>query len=600
MRILFVSNPVVDNYGRPNPHVPLGLIALATVLHQSGIDSEIMDSNAVGTDPLFREVAEAIMATDPDVIGFSTLCHNYHTVLRLARQCKEIKPEVQVILGGRQASLVASETVTRFSQVDLVVRGECEQTIVDLMQLLPYRQALRDFPGLTFMDGNRLIVNPLPEILQDLDSLPLPDYGLFPDSKSQETMTIEVGRGCPYHCIFCATNKFLGNRVRVRSPQNLVRLLKNIIQEFGIRKFAFVHELFAVSRSWLLEFLRTLELENLNISWYCTTRIDRLDEDLLEKMTAHGCTMVAMGVETGSPRLQRLIRKNLRVDGVVSAVRQLKKKEMGFLANFVTGFPEETMEDLVQTIMLRTALRYEQPSGRNPVGLNLLVPFKGSQLYDQKENSLVLDDFHSWACAYDEQDKILIQDHPDIFFSFYHLPTPYLERNMLVRAVFLLKNLDRLLYTLFLLWQDPALGFPQSLLSSPHLLELPGEQGNIGIGELASLQQVCHFLGKVVQDLGLPEHPIYDVMDYELALLEVSTSQEANPSLVKDFSYDVVTLAETIQAENFRQLPQKINKLAHSLHFFKKDDQVVTAKADFNQPFDRYLQAWSSSGKSEP
>jgi len=171
---------------------------------------------------------------------------------------------------------------------------------------------------------------------------------------------------------------------------------------------------------------------------------------------------------------------------------------------------------------------------------------------------------------------------------------------MLVRAVFLLKNLDRLLYTLFLLWQDPALGFPTSLLNSPHLLELPGEQGNIGIGELASLQRVCHFLGKVIQDLGFPDHPIYDVMKYELALLEVSTCQEANTSLVKDFSYDIVTLAETIKAENFRQLPQEIKKLAHSLRFFKRDNQVVTAKADFHQPFDRYLQAWSSGAKAEP
>jgi len=522
------------------------------------------------------DVPEAIMSQDPQVVGFSTMCNSYHLLLRLARRCKEINPEVQVIFGGPQASLTARETVAHFPQVDLVVRGEAENTIVEVMQSLPQRQALARLSGVTFKDGNQVIHTPPPEPIKDLDMLPQPDYGLLPNLNSITYIPIEVGRGCPFRCTFCSSRNLLGYGFRIRSPENLARLLKTIVRDYGIRNFLFEHDGFNIDRYWLWEFCLALNRENLDISWTCFSRIDCLDDEILEHLAAAGCKGVTLGIETGSQRMQKLIRKKLQVDRVVPTARLIMNHQIEFYATFIVGFPEESLEDMVQTIKLRTALNFVGGNRFKCLSLNLLMPFKGSQLYEEYGHSLGLDEFSSiiTSITETEEDKVLIKDHPDIFSAFYHFFTPKLNRGILVRVPYLLKNLDKLFYTCFMLWQDPDLGFPLTLLRSPLLLELPGEKGGQGIGDLANLRRICRFIENVVRRLGFSEHPIFDVMKYDLAVEQVMRSEATDAKMVEEFSYDIIGLVEEIKAEGFKRLPAKIEKMDHSIYFYKKDYNV--------------------------
>ena len=573
MKTLFVSIPNLQGV-LPVSYLPLGPLSLATIMRQHGLEAEILDINAIGDDPHFLEAPEAIMRQTPDVVGFSTMCNSYHTVLRLARRCKEINPEVRIIFGGPHASSTAQETVERFPQVDLVVRGEAENTIVEVIKALPHLHALERLPGLTFKDGDRVINTPSPDPIKDLDTLPPLDYSLFPTLKSQTSFHIEAARGCPYPCSFCSSRNLFGEGFRSRSPENLVRSLKDIVHEYGIRDFIFVHNAVNIHRHWLLEFCRTVNRENLDIGWTSHCRIDLLDEELLERMAAAGCERISFGVETGSPRMQKLMRKNLRLDRVANTARLIMDNEIKFLAFFIVGFPEESLEDLVQTIMFRTALNFVNGSKYKATSLYLLIPFRGGRLYKENGHAMPLDEFTWIRASFTEDDMALIKAHPDIFYPFYHYHTPHLSRDMVVRVPYVLKNLDYLLYTCFMLWQDPDLGFPLTLLKSPLLQEIPGEQGDQRIGELADLRLVCRFIENVVRELGFSEHPIFEVIKYDLTLEEVLRSEAADTKMVVDFSYDIIGLVEGIKAKGFTRLPAEIKKMDNSVYFYKKGRQV--------------------------
>lgn len=573
MKTVLVSIPNLKE-GRPSTYIPLGLLSLATVMRQHGLEAEIVDINGIGNDPHFLEVPEAIMSRNPDVVGFSTMCNSYHTVLRLARRCKEIDPEVQIIFGGPQASETARQTVEHFLQVDLVVRGECESNIVEVILGLPHRQILARLPGLTFRDGNRVISTPLPDPIKDLDTLPVPDYSLLPAIKSQSFLPVEVGRGCPFRCTFCSSRFLLGEDFRIRSPGNLVRLLKGLVQDYGIRDFMFEHDGFNVHRHWLGEFCQILHRENLEIRWTCFSRIDRLDEEMLEWLTAAGCRGVSFGIESGSPRMQKLIKKNLQVERVVPTARMVHAHGIEFYAFFIFGFPQERLEDLVQTIEIKTALNFVGGTSYKGIKLNLLAPHKGSPLYENYGHTLRFDEFNSIPFTPTKADKALIEDHPALFSAFHHFHTPQLNRDMLVRLPYLLNNLDKLPYTYFMLWQDPEMGFPLTLLKSPLMLELPGEQGGQQSIELADMRRVCRFIESVARGLGFNQHLIFDVMKYDMAVAQLINSEAPEAKMVVDFSYDIISLVEEIKAGEFTRLPADIEKIDHFVYFYKKELSV--------------------------
>lgn len=599
MKIILVSNPNLEEAGQPTTYVPLGLLSLATVLSRQGMEVEMVDINGLGDDPQFRRVPEILMSMAPDVLGFTTWCDSYLTLLRLASQCKDLAPAVPVIFGGPQASQTARQTVENFPQVDLVVRGEAEQTIAEVAAALPSRQKLRRLPGLTFRDGGRTIHTPLPEALKDLDTLPLPDYRLFPAVRRLRQVPIEVGRGCPYHCTFCCTGNFLGG-VRLRSPREVVRLLRDIIESYDLRNFRLVHNMIAASRPWLLELCQLLIQENLNLRWLCDARVDSVDEEMLELLAAAGCSRIFFGIETGSPRLQRLIRKNLAVARVLPTARLVADRGMEFNASFIVGFPQETLADLEQTLNLRTALKFVGGRRYNDVQLHLLAPYQGSRLFKEYGDQLRLDHYYSDMAQISpspmaEAEKALIQAHPKIFSAFYHYPTLGLPRDILVRVPYLFKNLDNLIYTSFLLWKDRSLGFPRTLLTSPLLLELPGEQGHQGIGDLPNLRKVCAFVESVIRELGIRRHPLLEVMKYDLALIEIIRSEAATAQKVENFSYDILSLVQSIKASGFTRLPAKIEEIEHLVCFYQKNGQLTISKISslgyFLSPFIAHLTA---------
>src|SRR5262249_51468894 len=172
--------------------------------------------------------ANYFAARDFDLFGFSTVCSSYPLTLRIAEAVKQVHPESVIVLGGPQASVVDVATMTAFPSIDLILRGEAEQTLPELVDALAQQRPLTTIPGLTFRQDQQIVRNPDAPLVMDLDALPFPAFHLFPDVRFCRHFPLELGRGCPFSCTFCSTNDFFRRRFRLKSPAQMIADMRRI------------------------------------------------------------------------------------------------------------------------------------------------------------------------------------------------------------------------------------------------------------------------------------------------------------------------------------------------------------------------------------
>ena len=205
---------------------PVGILSLAAVLEAKGLRPEVVDLNRLYYDWLqdsngnradFCSFAGAHFARrDFDFFGFSTVCSSYPLTLRIAAEVKRVHRRSVVVLGGPQASVVDVATMRAFPFIDLVVRGEAEHSLPELVDALAGRGSLPAVPGITFRQNGEIVRSPEAPLVADLDALPFPAFHLFPDVRFCRHFPLELGRGCPFACTFCSTNDFFRRRFRLK------------------------------------------------------------------------------------------------------------------------------------------------------------------------------------------------------------------------------------------------------------------------------------------------------------------------------------------------------------------------------------------------
>lgn len=584
MRILLIPNATVLD-GVTDKHIPLGLLYVATALRNKGYEAEILDINLLPPGAGVEGLTEEMLSRDPDVVGFSAMCDQHPRVLSLSRRLKEYRSDIVTILGGPEPTLTAVSTVERFPQIDIVVAGECEHTIADVIGAIQNHRSLRGIPGLTFRDNGTIVSTPPAPLVEDIECLPFPSYDLLASlnlfwSEYKLPIPIEAGRGCPYECTFCSLITLRQRRFRLRSPGTILRMAKNLLADYGTGRIIFLHDNFTVSRQKTLAFCDALEKENLNISWQCSSRADSLDDELLERMAETGCKLIYLGIETGSSRMQKIIRKNLDLDQVLATVNRMVDLGIRFTGSFITGFPEERMTDLFQTIHFMMELFRVSKNGPDRLQLHELCPLHGSPLYDQYGDSLVLGTGHSDLALSNlaDEDIDLVRRYPDIFSSFHQYPTPYLDKKILVRIPYFILNLLRLPYTALLLLADSGLGFPDCILDDEVFLELVPGHCYHDIGTIESFTKVCNVLGRIFIKHGLGDHPIHDVMKCDLALRKVAGDENGESSaLIEKFSFNIPVWIEEFEASDFRIVPAPVQGRACDVLFYKENAGVRTA-----------------------
>jgi radical SAM superfamily enzyme YgiQ (UPF0313 family) len=421
----------------------VGILSLAAVLEARGDTPAIVDLNrayldytalAGGADAGgFAEAAASLVtARDAEVCGFSSICSSYPLTIRIASAVKAMRPRTTVLLGGPQASVVDMSTLTAFPFVDLVLRGEAERTLPLLLDELESGRRLERVLGLSWRHGSEAHRNPNAPVIEDLDSLPSPAYHLTRELLGAKTAALELGRGCPFACTFCSTNDFFRRNFRLHSPERLLHDMRAIAAEYQISDFTLVHDMFTVNRRRVAAFCEAMIASREGFTWSCSARTDCIDDALLELMARGGCRSIFFGVETGSRRMQTIIDKHLDPERAEEIVDIAEKLGIRTTVSLIIGFPEETWEDVRDTI------RIFMHSARCPLSnpqLNLLAPLAGTPIYLRHKQELVLEelcsDMSHQGRSQSENDRDLIRKYPEIFPNFYLLPVPHLDRDAL-------------------------------------------------------------------------------------------------------------------------------------------------------------------------
>lgn len=363
--------------------VPSGLCYLHALLLQRGYRSMLANFSAWPKERIVRCITDF----KPDIVGVSQWTHNRHQSEELAGLCRQTLPGCVVVFGGGHATFRYESLLTR-GCADLVVLGEGEGTLLDIVERYSFGEPLAGIPGTACMDGGRAVVAAARLPLDDLDSLPFPAEGLDTgsvgiDSDLQAEFVLTT-RGCPYSCHFCSSPVFWGKRVRFRSPAAIVAEMRFIRERYGLIYFSLRDDTFTADRGRVVEFCRMLTEQVPGALWNCQSSVNALDEELLILMKRAGCECVQLGVESGSPRILKRLGKRITPERVEEVARMIRTAGISLSVYLISDLPGEGREDTGLTGRLIRRIRPDDGS------VSPLAYYPGTRLFtDAVEQGMV-------------------------------------------------------------------------------------------------------------------------------------------------------------------------------------------------------------------
>ncbi len=428
MRILLVSPK--SSVWNSRKHIHMGLGYLAGALLAAGYDDVTLFDAEVEDETVATHLARETY----DVVGISSPTPLIYEAWEAAAKAKE--QGAITILGGPHLTLMPDESMGR-PEVDLVVRGEAEETLVEIVQALgasdsaPSRFPEARFPdepwsaipGLTYRNlSGEIVHNPLRRLRKDVENIPWPAYHLFKIERytnlqpltdgldpHARSYTLVTSRGCPYQCIYCS-KPITGNSWRDRPPQDVVAEWRYLVREMGATEIGITDDVWNMNLDRAKEICRLLIAEGLTeVPWVTVhgMRADRTDAELLHLMKKAGCKRVGFGVESGNQAVLDSIKKRQTLDDVRRAFKGAKAAGLQTMGFFIFGLPADTEETMEDTI--RFALELD-PDLAN---FMLAAPYPGTELWDiaRRDGRLFSTDWRDYA-IHDEKARYELPSLP--------------------------------------------------------------------------------------------------------------------------------------------------------------------------------------------
>jgi radical SAM superfamily enzyme YgiQ (UPF0313 family) len=389
LKLLLISPPtrsvVKEVLGASGP--PLGLAYLAAVAREQGWETKILDG--LTENLTIRDVAEVVKSLQPDVVGLTATTPAIYDAYTVARIVKDHAPGALVLLGGPHATFMAHEVLKECPYIDVVVRGEGEETLKEIFERVERGRDLEGVAGITYRARDRIRNGPPRRLIENLDALPMPAYDLLPMEKyvvdKVRYAAVITSRGCPYSCIFCSSSLQFGKRWRAHSPERVLEELMILRYDYGVREIEFLDDTFTLNMSRAEEISRMIVREGLDISWSASSRVNTFSRCLGEAMRRAGARTIYFGIESGSDETLRLIGKGIAKRQAVDAVRAAKDSGLNALGSFIIGFPHEREEDIRATIM------FADSCGVDLAQFTIATPYPGTRLWDMAvEENLLL------------------------------------------------------------------------------------------------------------------------------------------------------------------------------------------------------------------
>ncbi len=335
------------------PLPPTDLMYMAALAEDNGATCKIIDytlSEEHSVDDVIKDIEEF----NPDYLILSTTTPTVTRDLELCKKAKEAVGELKIIAKGAHFLKFDVKALEEFGQLDMVIRGEAEWAIREILCEVP----LEDIGGLTWRAPGGIVRNPERVYTEELDSLPFParhlvDNSLYvrPDNNRIQG-TIKVARGCPFDCFFCLATAVSGTKVRMRSPENILAEVRECIEKYNIRDFLFWSDIFNVDRAWVEKLCTIIIDSGLKFNWATNTRTDTITLETARLMRRSGCSLISVGIESGSQELLNKMGKNIDIPQIKEAFAIFKKAGLKSFAYYIIGLPWETRETFEETIRL--------------------------------------------------------------------------------------------------------------------------------------------------------------------------------------------------------------------------------------------------------
>ena len=370
---------------------------MAAVLEKNGYKVDVIDCQLLKLS--HADVKNELAKRQPDVVGVTSVTLTYKSALKILDIAKEIFPKCLTILGGCHATFWDKEALRESSNLDVVVRGEGENTILELVRRLETGRDFCDALGITFRKNGKTVRNPDRPYIVNLDDLPFPAHHLWPIERLRKygkvIFPVMTSRGCVYWCNFCSAVRMFGRKYRMRNPKNVVDELEFLHNTYGVDQFTFYDDTFTVDQDRTAEICREIKNRKLKIKWDCETRVDMVTKGLLLEMKEAGCFAVWFGVESGSQRIIDSMRKGFFISQAMRAFKWAKDAGLLVIAGTILGFPGETKETAWETIKLVERLNPDD------VGFYIATPYPGTPMYDlvKEQGWLKVTDFDKYDTA---------------------------------------------------------------------------------------------------------------------------------------------------------------------------------------------------------
>ncbi len=394
-KMLLVQGPHDERAG--TALFPLGLGYIARALTDIGVAVEVIDAHAEQLSP--EQTLESLRRKDFDLVGITALSTQYKFVKWLANQIKVFRPDAKIVLGGQLAHY-NPHTVIEHTAVDICVIGEGEITVQDI--IYNSLDGLSGVSGIAYRDQNgEYRRNPDRPRISNPDAIPFPYYDAFNmdyyfthgffGSRAKRAINVLSSRGCPYSCTFCSLSF---PNVTFRSVDNVIEEIRYLKDRYGVDGIEFADELFVINKKLVYEFCE--KIKPLKISWGGQGRANIVndDEKLLRAMKDAGAAYIGYGVESATSEILSRMQKKTTVEQNMNAVKTAQKVGLVVVAQYMFGFPGETLESIKAGIDFFKEVHYIPPVGPNaPCHISLTVALPGSQLYeDCKKTGLITDE----------------------------------------------------------------------------------------------------------------------------------------------------------------------------------------------------------------
>lgn len=361
---------------------PLGLLYIGTVIKNTGVTVKLFDFNCLKNHSEEEQLIQEIIQLNPQIIGLSVATTSYPYACELASKMKKMLKETVFIWGGHHVSFLSDEPLKQ-GVADIVIRGEGEEAIIQLIYVLEnyssnYKQFLENIEGISYIYKGQLKHNkPDYLIVNDLESIPIPDRTLLDLTKYKNASTILASRGCIGKCKFCASARM--GSPREREISSILCEIDILAKKYGYHHINFVDNVFAYDKKRTIELLKAICRQHLSITFSAEVNINFIDEEIIVLAKKAGLNYMQFGIESGNNKILKSINKTIDVEKSHAIVKRCLSEGIHVVCSMLIGLPEDTEDTIAETVAM--AKQFKKDGAQ--VVLSCMVPYPGSEVFEK-------------------------------------------------------------------------------------------------------------------------------------------------------------------------------------------------------------------------